>query len=412
MDRRQFIVRSWGTSVACGFPGAVSGADPVPPDALRIDADIPGGNVIVKGIRGDTVEIAPDLRDTEGFWFYWQFRVRGAAGRTLRFEFSDQRAIGVRGPAVSTDGGRTWRWQQEAFPTAKHFEHHFDEQAAETRLAMTFPYLAADLDAFLHGHEERKANLERHTLCRSRKGREVPFLKLGRLDEDFDTCVIVTARHHACETMASFVVEGLIDEVLSDGANGQWLREHARVVVVPLTDFDGVEDGDQGKNRAPHDHNRDYGEGEKSLYPETAAIRRLLPEWSGGRPWIFMDMHCPYIRGGRNEVIHQVGRVDPKAWERQQILGRLVEAERRGPLPYEPSNDLPYGMEWNRAAIGLGRSSSTWMSQQAGNALSTTWEFPYANVGGAEVNIQSCRDFGGGLGAAVRRYLEEFVLRG
>ena len=41
---------------------------------------MPAGNVVVEEIAGDTVRVRPDLRDTEGDWFYWAFRVAGAAG--------------------------------------------------------------------------------------------------------------------------------------------------------------------------------------------------------------------------------------------------------------------------------------------------------------------------------------------
>ena len=78
--------------------------------AIRVDAHLPGGNIIVDSIEGDTIRVHQDLRDTEGDWFYWSFRVRGAAGRTLDVQFTKTNVIGVRGPAVSTDGGRSWRW--------------------------------------------------------------------------------------------------------------------------------------------------------------------------------------------------------------------------------------------------------------------------------------------------------------
>ena len=53
---------------------------------MQIDADHEGGNVIVERIDGDTVRLRQDLRDTQGWWFYWSFRVRGAAGRKVTFE--------------------------------------------------------------------------------------------------------------------------------------------------------------------------------------------------------------------------------------------------------------------------------------------------------------------------------------
>ena len=68
--------------------------------AFTVDADIPAGNIIVNSVEGDVVKIRQDFRDTPGHWFYWAFRVRGAAGRTLTFDFGDSGAdvalVGLR----------------------------------------------------------------------------------------------------------------------------------------------------------------------------------------------------------------------------------------------------------------------------------------------------------------------------
>ena len=47
------------------------------------------------------MKIRQDFRDTPGHWIYWAFRVKGAAGRTLTFDFGDSAAVGSRGAAVS-----------------------------------------------------------------------------------------------------------------------------------------------------------------------------------------------------------------------------------------------------------------------------------------------------------------------
>lgn len=51
--------------------------------AIEIRSDYPGENVKVLGIdeTSGVVRVAPDLRDTEGKWFHFDFTVRGAAGR-------------------------------------------------------------------------------------------------------------------------------------------------------------------------------------------------------------------------------------------------------------------------------------------------------------------------------------------
>ena len=77
-------------------------------EEIQVDADFPGGNVIVDKIDGDTVSVHQDLRDTGTKWFYWQFRVRGAQGRRLTFQFTTTDAVGVLGPAMSLDGGDSW----------------------------------------------------------------------------------------------------------------------------------------------------------------------------------------------------------------------------------------------------------------------------------------------------------------
>lgn len=63
-------------------------------------------------------------------------------------------------------------------------------------------------------------------------------------------------------------------EAVLDAADVRWLREQVEFFVVPFMDKDGVEAGDQGKNRRPYDHNRDY-QGE-SLYASVRAMRELV----------------------------------------------------------------------------------------------------------------------------------------
>ena len=106
--------------------------------APRIDAAFPGGNIIVDGIEGDTAFLRPDLRDTQGDWFYWAFRVRGAAGRTLTFTFASDR-FSARGPAVSADGGKTWRWLGRAVVQNRTFRHTFGPGDEDVRFSVGMP---------------------------------------------------------------------------------------------------------------------------------------------------------------------------------------------------------------------------------------------------------------------------------
>ena len=61
---------------------------------LTVDCNFPGGNIILDRIDGNTIELHQDMRDTAIDWFYWYFRVRGAAGQTLTVRFTGSDVIG------------------------------------------------------------------------------------------------------------------------------------------------------------------------------------------------------------------------------------------------------------------------------------------------------------------------------
>jgi hypothetical protein len=175
-------------------------------------------------------------------------------------------------------------------------------------------------------------------------------------------------------------------------------------LIIPFADKDGVEAGDQGKNRAPRDHNRDYDG--KSVHRETAALRAYVPKWANGRLDVVLDLHCPWIRGPHNECVYQVGSSDTNMWLRQQAFGRLLESVRPNPLAYRQADDLPHGTSWNTSAnYAQGTSFGRWAADLPGERLAGTFEIPYATANGTEVNAQTARQFGAGLAVAIRRYL-------
>ena len=380
-----------------GFGMAVQAAE------IKIDTKFPGGNAIVEKIEGDTVTLRSDLRNTKGYWFYWCFEVSGAGGRTVHFQFTDEKPVGVRGPAVSTDGGATWVWNEKDF-TQNRFTYTFPDGSGPVRFCVGMAYTEAHWKKFL-GQHAADPRLKTGELCRSRKGRAVESATIGPLNGASKYRVMLTSRHHSCEMMASYTLEGFLDQVLADDEDGRWLAANVAFHVIPFVDKDGVEEGDQGKSRAPRDHNRDYDD--KPLYPETQAIRRLIAVWEPAIPIVTIDLHCPWISGDTSEMIYQPGRKDPEKWAEQQKFGMLLEAVRRGPLPYYQKDDLPYGKAWNvdsNSADGV--TFSKWTQDQPGVRFALGLEIPYANASGVAVTADSARAFGRDLARALKAYLE------
>lgn len=218
--------------------------------------------------------------------------------------------------------------------------------------------------------------------------------------------------------MATYSLEGIIETVLSNSEDGTWLREHCDFFIVPFADKDGVEDGDPGKNRKPHDHNRDYVQ---RIHPEVKAITEQTPVWQNGKPLFWFDLHCPWIRQGAdgdhpekgtNEYLYQVGSREETVWAMQQRFGKIVETEKKGTIPYKASYNLPFGKSWNTGANFMANDKTPpqncahWGASRPNVIFAGSIEIPYANASGVVVDADSARALGYDLARSIRVYLE------
>lgn len=379
--------------------------------------DFPGGNAQVE-VSGDTVSIKPDLRDTPTAWFYWYVAVKGAEGKKLTFEV-DPKFIGARGPGVSVDGGKTWKWM--GLDTVKieetegqggkvekegTFSYTFGPQDKDVRFSVGMPYVPEDLTRFLSAYKDNPF-VQQKVLTKSRKDRDVPLLIFSNPDRKAPYAVAITARNHACEMMGSYVLEGIMEGILADDAQGKWLRDNVDFFIVPFADYDGVEDGDQGKNRGPHDHNRDYGE--ETIYPEVAAIKQQLPVWSAGRPLVFFDLHDPALKGEYFETLFFLENLKESLNAPLERFMTLLDKDSQGLIRANPNMIMKHGTGYNRKTSedGPPLHASGWAGQLPNAILASTMELAYATAGGFEVNAESARELGRDMAWALAAFLQE-----
>jgi len=389
-------------------------AQTIPFEIYTVDDNFPGGNIVIDSIAGNKVLLHQDLNDTEASnWFYWNFRVKGAAGKTLTFEFTHPwgnerkllNVIGVRGPGISLDSGKTWDWMGTSSVEGTSFYYKFLSDQNDVRFSFGMPYTSEQLVEFLKKYKNHP-NLDVNNLSITRAGRLVERLHLGNIHGNAKYKIVITARHHASEMMASYVLEGIMKYFLEDNTEGKWFRENVEALIIPFVDKDGVEEGDQGKLRRGRDHNRDYA-GE-SLYASTRALRNYIPVWSKGKMVAGIDLHCPWIRGEDHENIHLVGHQDKYVWTEQQKFSKLFEKETANSLlPYYSTSDIPYGALWNiDTNFANGKSFAAWATSLKEVKLATTIEIPYANSSGKIVNQTSSRALGKDLAKALIDYLK------
>ena len=374
-------------------------------DGITIDADFSGGNIIVSGRKGNTIYIRQDLRDNAIDWFYWCFRVQGAGGKKLTFKLTGTRAIGLQGPAISTDFSQ-WEWLGLARPGEYgEFTYTFEPGEDLVFFSNAIPYVKKNLDDFLEKYQSDR-NIEISTLAHTKQGTPVPMITLGRGMDESAKKIVIIARQHASESMGSFVLEGFMEVFLSQTDVGRWFQSKTTCICIPLVDIDGVEAGDQGKGRSPRDHNQDYMTNKKNLYPEIAAIQKLLLNLPEKEVCALIDIHCPGLYGVDHELIFQVGQGSPLHWKEQVEFAQAVEAVEEGNiLPYKASNDMAKGEGWNQKNE-LSTKFSTWGAAHF-DCLVTTLEFPYASAQGEVVDQESARAFGRRLCIALKDYLDD-----
>lgn len=346
---------------------------------MRIHSDFECGNIRLLKVDGDTVYLKNDLRDTDGDWFYWAFCVEGAQGKTLTFAF-DKNWVGYFGAAVSHDG-ISWHWSESRISPAA-FTYTFRDDEYKVFFAHDLVYSPSRLFSFLC-----ETGLQPQVLCKSPKGRDVPLLSLGLGDR----VILVTSRHHACESTGTYVLEGFLREFLEFPLTGY------RLLVVPFVDCDGVYDGDQGKNRAPHDHNRDYCP--QALYPETKSIMDL-----GNTYPVFMgfDFHSPYHLGKVNDHLFIVRKFE----EKTPLIDGFGEVFRENcnerTLIYEMKYDVPANTGWNQDSSP---TFATHFNRLQKCRLAFSLETPYFGTAEDRVSEEKLIATGRAFCKALREYL-------
>ena len=348
---------------------------------MLIHQNFVGGNISVKEIDADTVTLQNELRDTTEDWFYWAFCVEGAENKTLNFKFQKNR-LGYFGPAVSYDL-ENWHWLNDV--NGDSFTYKFGEHESKVYFAHSMLYHPKRFYDFAE-----KYNLPVEELCKGYKGSSVPCVQFG----NGNISIILTARHHACESTGNYVLEGVLQELIANPI------PDTKVLCVPFVDYEGVIRGDQGKSRAPHDHNRDYAYEEDSIYPECNSIKEYAK--ANGCHFGF-DFHSPWHKSGENDNVFIVQNSIEKLAKLNRF-GEIFEALiTKSSLKYEHKNDYPFSTGWNKG----GTQFANYMKERKENNISFTLETAYFGTEENKVDNNKLLELGRCFAKALNRYIKE-----
>jgi hypothetical protein len=269
---------------------------------FEVDTQVPFGNACDIALTTDdgtlTLSFSPDPHGgPETLWFCFRLLRTDATGpdiSTVRLQLKHsynmlggQNPLAMR-PVIRYDGGE-WRRLPEGdlITLADGRTDVAWSTAVPNRMldvAFCYPYGMEELEALM---EANHGTWQLDTIGVSQSAR--PLLRLsnayGRPDGG-QLGLYLMARQHSGETPGSWVLDGFLRAIADLG------RDAPLVWAVPLSNIDGIEGGDYGKDNFPYDLNRAWGR--PPMRHEVSVIQRDMARWrSRCLPVLAIDFHAP-----------------------------------------------------------------------------------------------------------------------
>lgn len=260
---------------------------------IRFSSNFLGARASEVTLRSDGafwIEIEPEIQPINNSPWY-AFRIDSEISQEIKLVLSYNQGQHRYLPKISFDQ-RNWA---PLDPTALSYENgtaRFSVIVNASKpmwISAQELYTSSDLEAWLTRVSSREG-VRRTSLGTSAKGREIPMLFLGDEVKAKGRAVLL-ARQHAPEVPASLFLEHFVNFLISDHPVSKRLLGDLHIVVIPMLNIDGVDQGHWRTNANGVDLNRDW---EPFNQPETRLVRYVLDELSSdGLPFIHsIDFHA------------------------------------------------------------------------------------------------------------------------
>ncbi|WP_076411415.1 M14-type cytosolic carboxypeptidase [Shewanella sp. UCD-KL12] len=267
---------------------------------MRISANFDGGNIEVIN-QDDINDVQLAIRPDEGGEFYqwFNFRLDGEVGN--RYILNIMNAGSASYPqgwenyqAVATYDRQQWFRLPTEYKDGK-LTIAVDLDCDAIQIAYFAPYS-------YERHQDLLAAVQVHPLVSlehlglTLDNRDLTLVKVGNGDES-KANIWITARQHPGETMAEWLVEGFINNLLdSDCANAKALLDKANFYIVPNMNPDGSVRGHLRTNAAGVNLNREWQSPSLEKSPEVFHVTNKMKETGVD---LFYDVHgdegLPYV---------------------------------------------------------------------------------------------------------------------
>lgn len=338
---------------------------------MRISSNFDGGNIDVLNIDDkDNIQLAIRADNDSQFLQWFNFRLTGNIGMQYTMHINNAGETSYpKGwedyQAVASYDRQHWFRIPTEYKDGK-LTMSLELECQEIQIAYFAPYSYErhlDLISAMQVHPD----VELEHLGLTLDGRDMSLLKIGDGDADKKT-IWITARQHPGETMAEWLVEGLLYALLDgDNANSKALLDKANFYVVPNMNPDGSARGHLRTNAAGVNLNREWLTPSLTQSPEVYYVVEKMKQTGVD---LYFDVHgdegLPYVFLAGCEGVECFDERLTQLQHDFVAALKLVSADFQAEYGYE--KDEP-----GQANLTI---ASNWVAQTF-NCLSNTLEMPF-----------------------------------
>ena len=180
------------------------------------------------------------------------------------------------------------------------FSFDFSKITTDTKyvyFAYCYPYTYSQLSTYLSSLNMYKKILRMDSIGQTLDNNKLYMLIITNFEDSFDTlankkAIIFTARVHPGESSSSFVIQGLIEFLLSNEPKAISLRKNYIFKIVPMLNPDGVIRGNFRMNSVGKDLNRMWMEENEENSPSVFYCHKMIQKTLNSRNiHFFCDFH-------------------------------------------------------------------------------------------------------------------------
>ncbi|MDX1391353.1 MAG: M14-type cytosolic carboxypeptidase [Rheinheimera sp.] len=338
---------------------------------MKITCNFDSGNIdVLQADSPDNIQLAIRKDNQSDFfqWFHFRLSTKHTQMHTLTITNAGDSAYpdGWKDyQAVASYDRQTWFRVETSYDGKALTIKHYPE-ADSVYFAYFTPYSYERHMDLLH-QAQSDYNCQLVELGETLDGRDMSLLIVGEPEEGKKN-IWITARQHPGETMAEWLIEGLLDRLLDeDDGVARALLDKAVFYIVPNMNPDGSVRGHLRTNAAGMNLNREWQNPSMEKSPEVYLVRQKMLETGVD---LFLDMH-----GDENLPYNFVAGTEgvPSYNERIRTLENLFKQTL---LAVTPEFQTEFGYELDAPGKANMTVATAWVGEQF-NCLAYTVEMPF-----------------------------------